>query len=61
MKIICVKSKSGTAKLKIESSGNDFGAIYGIVNEAKNSNAKILFIKNTILFKNDKFFKRGSL
>jgi len=56
--MICVNNKRGTAKLNIESKGKDFGAMYGIVNEAKNNNAKILFIKNKILFKNDKFFKR---
>ena len=59
MKITCAKSNKGTAKLNIESKGNDFGAMYGIVNEAKNNNARMLFIKNNSLFKNDKFFKRG--
>ncbi len=43
----------------MDRSGNDLGAIYGIVNEAKNNNAIMLFRKNTILFKNDRFFKRG--
>jgi hypothetical protein len=43
----------------MDSSGNDFGETYGSVNEARKSNAIRLFKKNTILFKNDKFFKRG--
>jgi len=60
MNTICANNNKGTAKLNIDKSGNDLGAMYGIVNEAKNNNANKLFIKNTILFKNDKFFKRGS-
>ena len=52
-------SSKGTNKLMIDNRGNDLGAIYGSVREAMNNKANILFIKNTILFKNDKFFKRG--
>lgn len=59
MNIIWAKRINGTAKLNIESKGNDLGVIYGIVSEAKNNNANMLFAKNKILFKNDKFFKRG--
>ena len=44
----------------IDNKGNDLGDMYGSARETKKSNATILFRKNTILFTNDKFFKRGS-
>ncbi len=46
----------GIVKLIAESKGNVFGAIYGIINDAKNNNAKTLLKKKIILFRNDKFF-----
>jgi len=49
--------KSGTERLKTDNNGNDFGAMYGIANEAINNNAKTLLTKKMILFKKDKFFK----
>ena len=54
--IICTKIRIGTAKLRTEISGKDFGCINGIAMLSKSNTANTLFIKNIILFKRDNFF-----